>query len=454
MSKLLALNALKSNNGSNNGTHGPNTSPPSLTLSSLSSITDPDFDVLSHLDKLNLEVEQLLQKRAYVGKAPIRGNAGDTQWVAAMSIGTPPQEFSVVFDTGSSDVWVTSTDCTSEKCNSHRRFDPAHSSTFRQDSRPWAITYADKSRAQGLLGIDEVTVAGIKVSNQTFGLASINTGPDPTEKVVDGMMGLGFESDRFKTPVTNMILQNLVDQAVVSVWLNKAEDQDKSLSNGGVFIFGGVDPSLYTGSITYVPVTSDTHWQVAVDKVLFDSKPLDMPRSSTYAIVDTGSSYIILPDDLAEAIHRRIPKSTYNKEVGWMFPCTVAKSRSVLLSFVLGGQKFSVPLSDIVILDSAFQGYCLSAIDTWSEITGRDSQSQILLGDLFIKNQYVVYDYGNLQIGFAEKVPNAPAGIGLSAQNSAPPSVTTTGISKSRENWIVVALTTTVALVASSLLSL
>ncbi|KAG0377672.1 hypothetical protein BGX24_005674 [Mortierella sp. AD032] len=455
MSKLLALNAYKNNNGNNNGTNGTTTSPHSFALSSSSSlITDPDFDVLSQIDKLNLEVEQLLQKRAYVGVAPIRGNTGDTQWVAAMSIGTPPQNFSVVFDTGSSDVWVTSTECKSEKCNSHRRFDPAHSSTFRQDSRQWAINYADKSRAQGLLGVDEFIIAGIKVSNQTFGLASINTGPDPTEKVVDGMMGLGFESDRFRTPVTNMIQQNLIDQAVVSVWLNKAEDQDKSLSNGGIFIFGGVDPSLYTGSINYVPVTSDTHWQVAVDKVLYDSKPLDMPRASTYAIVDTGSSYIILPDDLAEAIHRKIPKSTYNKEVGWMFPCTVAKLRSTLLSFVLGGQKYSVPLSDIVILDSGFQGYCLSAIDTWSEITGRDSQSQILLGDLFIKNQYVVYDYGNHSIGFAEKVPVAPGGIGLSAQNSAPPSPTTTGASRSLEHWIVVALTTTLALVASSLLSL
>ncbi|KAF9900629.1 hypothetical protein EC991_007075, partial [Linnemannia zychae] len=389
---------------------------------------EPVLDVLSQLDKLNKE---FLQKRAYVGVAPVRGNIGDTQWVAAMLIGTPPQEFSVVFDTGSSDL------------------------TFRAENTQWSINYADKSWAQGVLGVDNITVAGIKVLDQTIGLASVNTGSSPTDldNVIDGILGLGFDSDSdidgFKTPVTNMIQQNLIDQAIVSVWLNKAEDQDASLSYGGQFIFGGVDPSLYREPITYVPVTSNTHWQVAVDKVIFDNKQLDMPRSSTYAIVDTGSSYIILPDDLAEAFHRQIPKATYDKAIGWIIPCTVGKSRSINLTFVLGGRNFSVPLSDIVLLQTGFQGRCLSAIDTWSETTGRDSQSQILLGDLFIKNQYVVYDYGNRTIGFAEKVPNAPGGIGLNAQNSAPKA--TTGFPQNRGHWIIVAFAT---VVATSLLSL
>ncbi|KAF9125407.1 hypothetical protein BGW39_007419 [Mortierella sp. 14UC] len=458
MSKLHVLNAhINNNNANNNGTNAT-TTPSSFSLSSTSPTTaeeEPELDVLSQLDKLNRE---LLQKRAYVGVAPVRGNADDTQWVAAMLIGTPPQEFSVVFDTGSSDLWITSVSCTSSNCNAHRRFNPARSSTFRADSTQWSISYADKSRAQGVLGIDNITVAGIKVLDQTIGLASVNTGSNPVDakNVIDGMLGLGFDSDSdidgFRTPVTNMILQNQIDQAIVSVWLNKAEDQDKSLSYGGQFIFGGVDPSLYTGPITYVPVTSDTHWQIAVDKVIFDNKQLDMPRSSTYAIVDTGSSYIILPDDLAEAFHRQIPKATYDKGVGWIIPCTVGKSRSIDLTFVLGGQKFSVPLSDIVLLQSDFHGRCLSAIDTWSEVTGRDSQSQILLGDLFIKNQYVVYDYGSRQIGFAEKVPSAPGGIGLNAQNSAPRA--TTGVLRNREHWTIVAMATVVVLVATSLLSL
>jgi hypothetical protein len=177
-----------------------------------------------------------------------------------------------------------------------------------------------------------------------------------------------------------MVIQNQIDQAIVSVWLNKASEQDAKLSNGGEFIFGGVDPSLFTGSITYLPVTSDSQWQIAVDKVYIGRKELDLSKSSSYAVVDTGSSYILFPEYLATAFHRAIPNSHYDKDLGWMVPCTLAKSTSVGdLTFVLGGQKFAVPLSDIVILESGFNGICLSAIDSWSEATGQSGQSVSIL---------------------------------------------------------------------------
>lgn len=182
----------------------------------------------------------------------------------------------------------------------------------------------------------------------------------------------------FKSPITNMMLQNQIDQAIVSVWLNKASEQDAKLSKGGQFIFGGVDPSLYTGSITYLPVTSDSQWQVAVDGVYIGRKELAVSKSSSYAVVDTGSSYILFPDYLATAFHRAIPNSQYDKDLGWMIPCTLAKSTSVGdLTFVLGGQKFAVPLSDIVILESGFKGICLSAIDSWSEATNGHSGESV-----------------------------------------------------------------------------
>ncbi|KAG0322621.1 hypothetical protein BGZ99_003225, partial [Dissophora globulifera] len=295
--------------------------------------------------------------------------------------------------------------------------------TFQQDGRTWSINYADNSWVSGVLGIDDVTIAGIPVTSQTFGLASLNTGSTAATGV-DGIMGLGFDSNaemgNIKTPVTNMFLQNQIDQAIVSVWLNKASNQDSSLSDGGEFIFGGVDPSLYTGSITYVPVTSSKEWQISVDQLFIGRKELVLSSAASSAIVDTGSSYILFPDYLATAFHRAIPNSQYDNKLGWLIPCALANSRSVGdLTFVLGGQKFSVPISDIVILKSEYNGYCLSAIDSWQELPGHGSQSGMLLGDLFVKNQYVVYDYGKQQIGFATKVESAPGGIGLNAKGTA-----------------------------------
>ncbi|KAG0093677.1 hypothetical protein BGZ92_003579 [Podila epicladia] len=366
---------------------------------------------LSHLD----HVEHELQKRAYVGVAPVRGDALDTQWVAAMLIGSPAQEFSVVFDTGSSDLWVSSISCLSSTCMGLRRFNPQRSSSFRQDNRQWAVTYADNSRVSGVLGVDDVTVAGIEVKSQIFGLANVNIGSTAAPGV-DGILGLGFDSNSdigdVKTLVSNMIAQNQIDEAKVSVWLNKAADQDRDLSNGGQFIFGGVDNSLFRGEITYLPVTSSKDWQITVDQIFIGRKELSVSSSASNAIVDTGSSFILFPDYLATAFHRAIPKAQFDSKLGWLIPSVGD------LTFVLGGVRFSVPISDIVILKSEYNGYCMSAVDSWSELAGHGGQSGILLGDLFIKNQYVVYDYQKRQIGFAEKVQLPAGGIGLNAKGA------------------------------------
>ncbi|KAF9185761.1 hypothetical protein BGZ51_002104 [Haplosporangium sp. Z 767] len=412
--------------------------PVSITKKRATDSSPPGSESLSILDQLDQELQALQQKkqgqqqgkgdpnhqkRAYVGVAPVRGNPYDTQWVAAMSIGTPAQEFSVVFDTGSSDLWVTSTTCQSLICMTLRRFNPSRSSTFAQDGRTWLINYADDSRVSGALGVDDMSVAGIPIKQQTFGMAAVNTGPTAASGV-DGIMGLGFDSNieigDVQTPVTTMMKQEQIDQEIVSVWLNKASNQDEDLSDGGEFIFGGVDPSLYTGPITYVPVTSNKEWQVTVEQVFIGRKELQVSSSARSAIVDTGSSYILFPDYLATAFHRAIPNSQYDSKLGWLIPCALANSRTVGdLTFVFGGQRFSVPISDIVILKSGYNGYCLSAIDSWQELEGHGGQAGILLGDLFIKNQYVVYDYGKRRIGFAKKVETAPGGIGLNAKGAA-----------------------------------
>jgi hypothetical protein len=79
-------------------------------------------------------------------------------WRGSISIGNPPQEFTVVFDTGSSDLWVPSRKCAMRGCRDHRMFDADKSSSYEVDGqgRQFSISYADGSKTTGPLGLDTV----------------------------------------------------------------------------------------------------------------------------------------------------------------------------------------------------------------------------------------------------------------------------------------------------------
>ena len=68
-------------------------------------------------------------------------NYMDAQYYGTIEIGTPPQEFTVIFDTGSSNTWIPSKKCHSLACYLHNRYDSSESETFERDPRKFAIRY-------------------------------------------------------------------------------------------------------------------------------------------------------------------------------------------------------------------------------------------------------------------------------------------------------------------------
>jgi len=83
----------------------------------------------------------------YIGQAADDGsslpltNYMDAQYYGTIEIGTPPQEFTVIFDTGSSNTWVPSKKCHSLACYLHNRYDSSESETHESDTRDFAIRY-------------------------------------------------------------------------------------------------------------------------------------------------------------------------------------------------------------------------------------------------------------------------------------------------------------------------
>ncbi|NWI95410.1 PEPE protein, partial [Pitta sordida] len=211
-------------------------------------------------------------------------NTLDVEYYGTISIGTPPQDFSVVFDTGSSNLWVPSVSCPSLACETHRVFDPSQSSTYRSTGQSLSIRYGT-GEMSGIVGSDTVTVASLVDTNQLFGLSTAEPGRFFVDVKFDGILGLGYPdlaADGIPPVFDNLVNESLVQHNLFSVYLAREE-------TGSVVIFGGIDESYFTGSIHWIPVSYQGYWQVSMDSIIVDSREVAC-SGGCQAIIDTGTS--------------------------------------------------------------------------------------------------------------------------------------------------------------------
>lgn len=131
----------------------------------------------------------------------------NAQYFGEIAIGTPPQKFTVVMDTGSSNLWVPSTRCNSIACWLHRRFDASASSTFKENGTEFAIQYGTGS-LKGVISNDVVHIGDLDVKKQDFGESVEEPGITFAVGRFDGIMGLGYDNiavQHVVPPFYNMI---------------------------------------------------------------------------------------------------------------------------------------------------------------------------------------------------------------------------------------------------------
>uniref|UniRef100_A0A8C4HH23 pepsin A n=2 Tax=Dicentrarchus labrax TaxID=13489 RepID=A0A8C4HH23_DICLA len=313
-------------------------------------------------------------------------NDADLSYYGVISIGTPPQSFSVIFDTGSSNLWVPSVYCSSQACENHRRFNPQQSSSFKWGSQPLSIQYGTGSMT-GYLASDTVEVGGISVANQVFGISHTEA-PFMAHMVADGILGLAFQSiasDNVVPVFDNMIKQGLVSQSLFSVYLSSNSEQ------GSEVVFGGVDSSHYTGQITWIPLTSATYWQIQMDSVTINGQTVAC-SGGCQAIIDTGTSLIVGPTSDINNMNSWVGASTdqYGEA---MVNCQNIQSMPDV-TFTLNGHAFTVPASAYVSQSSYG---CSTGF-------GGSGQQLWILGDVFIRQYYAIFNAPSQYIGLAKSV--------------------------------------------------
>ncbi|OVA16625.1 Peptidase A1 [Macleaya cordata] len=236
-------------------------------------------------------------------------NYMDAQYYGEIGIGTPPQTFTVIFDTGSSNLWVPSSKCYfSIACYFHSKYKASRSSTYQKNGKTCQINYGSGS-ISGFFSEDNVQVGDLVVKDQDF----IETTREGSLTFVlakfDGILGLGFQEISVGNAVPvwymcryNMIAQGLVSEQVFSFWLNR----DTELEDGGEIVFGGVDPNHYKGSHTYVPITEKGYWQFEMGDILIGNRSTGFCEGGCAAIADSGTSLLAGPTTVITEINYAI----------------------------------------------------------------------------------------------------------------------------------------------------
>lgn len=277
-------------------------------------------------------------------------NYNNMVYYGIIYIGTPTAPFEVLFDTGSSNLWVPSSSCLSTACLTHATYNPTLSSTYQLVGDNVTVKYG-KGGFDGYLVQDTVIITNLTITNQTFALAVTELDDHFDDVAFDGILGMGYQSlavDNVAPPFYNMYQQGLIDNPVFSFYL--ARDGTSNL--GGELIFGGSDPSLYSGILNYVPVSTEDYWQFTMTSATFDGITI---CTNCQAVADTGTSLLMAPIDAYTAIYDRL-----NIIADGLIDCSEVDDLPVLKLYI-GGAMLGVPPSAYVIQS---EGYCLVGIQT------------------------------------------------------------------------------------------
>ncbi|KAG0149952.1 hypothetical protein CROQUDRAFT_88501 [Cronartium quercuum f. sp. fusiforme G11] len=368
-------------------------------------------------------------KKRQVSEVGLVNAFSDAIYTGSITIGTPPQSFNVIMDTGSSDLWVADTACTTDNgCpRSVTRFDTQASTSFLNITKPFKVTYGS-GRVAGNLGTDVVSVGLFSVTGQTLGTCDVVENILRSGLDTSGILGLGWSgiASSGSTPAwQSLFMKDVLQEPVMGFALRRLINyRPTTVGPGGTMTVGGTNRRLYDGEINYVPLSKNqTYWLVPLNALTVGGKAVDIGQPDV--AIDTGTSLIGAPSEALQTIFSHLPGSQLMESGKFKGYWTVPCKTKVHIAVQFGEMSYSIDPSDFN-LGKTSNGRCLTSFFTITKSKSGGSIPEWIFGAAFLKNVYAVFRASPPSVGFAqlsaEFSPSRSTPTPTSLSSSPPPS--------------------------------
>ncbi|OCT72470.1 beta-secretase 1 [Xenopus laevis] len=350
----------------------------------------------------------------------LRGKSGQGYYVE-MRVGTPPQTLNILVDTGSSNFAVGAAPHPFLKRYYHRQ----RSRTYRDVRRGVYVPYT-QGKWEGELGTDLVTIPHGPNVTVTANIAAIT---DSDKFFIngsnwEGILGLAYAEIARPDDTLEPFFDSLVKQTrvpnIFSLQLCGTgfhiNESDTIASVGGSMVIGGIDHSLYIGSIWYTPIRKEWYYEVIIVKIEINGQDLHMDcKEYNYdkSIVDSGTTNLRLPKRVFDAAVKSIKAASATEKfpdgfwmgeqlVCWQEGTTPWHIFPVISLYLMGevaNQSFKItilpqqylrPVEDIATAQEDCYKFAVS-----------QSTTGTVMGAVIMEGFYVVFDRADKRIGFA-----------------------------------------------------
>jgi hypothetical protein len=296
----------------------------------------------------------------------------NAQYFIEVNVGTPAQTFTVVPDTGSSNLWLYSKKCWSIPCWTHSLYDHTKSSTYKANGEAFDITYGSGA-VKGTVSQDVAQIGDDISATMGFGEVTSASGISFIASQMSGILGLAYNSISVDHLDTFVDLSNLKDKSFAFYLKDTSEESYMTM------------PGMDTDGFDVIEahnVVEQKYWALKLTEVAQGTKKID--ASKYKAVIDSGTSLLVGPKAIVDELISGISVAA---------DCSNLDSQPDI-SFTIDTTEYTLKSSDYVL---QVQGECLLGIQSMAFPEGFN---YFILGDVFMRKYPSYFNLNDNTVSF------------------------------------------------------